>query len=137
MRLRRTGHQRLALDLAPHDAVEDHYQHRNADGDVLKGLFGDGTAVLQMRQAQHDRQNAEGDQNRVNQTLLVGHNGFLNAHEPATDAACLRAYLTPMRNGWHRHPTYHSPAHSFRYVLSTTLIIVMPRCALPCKTPML
>ncbi|RMR51069.1 hypothetical protein ALP85_102325 [Pseudomonas syringae pv. syringae] len=98
----RTGHQRLALDLATHDAVEDHHQHRHADCNVLKGLFGDGTAVLQMRQAQHDRQNAEGDQNRVNQTLLVGHNGFLNAHEQATDAACLRAYLTPMRDRWHR-----------------------------------
>ncbi|KPX50273.1 hypothetical protein ALO68_102116 [Pseudomonas syringae pv. helianthi] len=83
--------QRLSLDLATHDPVEDHDQNGHADGDILKGLFSNSTTVLQVRQAQHDRQNAEGDQNRVNQTLLVGHNGFLNAHERAVCAACLRA----------------------------------------------
>ncbi|RMV13603.1 hypothetical protein ALP12_04710 [Pseudomonas savastanoi pv. phaseolicola] len=82
---------RLPLDLAAHDPVKNHDQYGHADCDVLKGFFGDDTAVLQVRQAQHDRQNAEGDQNRVNQTLLVGHNGFLNARERAVGTACLRA----------------------------------------------
>ncbi|RMP38379.1 hypothetical protein ALQ23_04565 [Pseudomonas syringae pv. antirrhini] len=71
----------LALDLATHDPVEYHDQYGHADGNVLKGLFSDDAAVLQMRQAEHDRQNAEGDQKRVNQTLFVGHNDFLKAHD--------------------------------------------------------
>ncbi|RMS07370.1 hypothetical protein ALP73_101895 [Pseudomonas coronafaciens pv. garcae] len=83
--------QNLTLYLATHDPIEDHDQYRHADCDVLKGLFGDSTGVLQMRQAKHDRQNAKGDQNRVNQTLFVGHNSFLEAHERAVGAACLRA----------------------------------------------
>src|SRR3954470_14640010 len=65
-----------ALYLAPQYAVEHDDSHRNKDRDVLKSLFAEHADILQMGKAKHDRQHAQGDDDRINQTLFVGHYGI-------------------------------------------------------------
>jgi hypothetical protein len=65
-----------APDFAAQYAVQNHHGNGDEYRNVLKGFFAEHADVLQVGKAQHDRQDAQGDDDRIDKTLFVSHYGI-------------------------------------------------------------